>query len=45
MKDYEMFMEAMKTAQGPVFEIQCDPRGSGCGKSTTEKTQRPVQQS
>lgn len=37
MKNRELFVAALKNANGPVFEVQCDPHGKGCGKVTTGK--------
>lgn len=37
MKTRELFVAALKNANGPVFEVQCDPYSKGCGKVTTGK--------
>lgn len=43
MKDSAMFMRAMATTDGPVFEIMCDPKG-GCGKSSLHKHNNGVKE-
>lgn len=40
-KSIETFAAALNANKGPTFEILCDPNGKGCGKTSTDKTQRP----